>query len=77
MQYPLGKKIIHMISLHYLLLNEEKHAAQMLSPLLPGDTSPLWAGRGVGRGGPCGPLLHLGSIIKRQERHLSALQQDF
>lgn len=62
-----------MISLHYLLLNEEKHAAQMLSPLLPGDTSPLWD---LG-GGPRGPLLRLGSIIKRQEQHLSALVQDF
>lgn len=66
-----------MISLHYLLLNEEKHAAQMLSPLLPGDTSPLWdLGEGGGRG-PRGPLLRLGSIIKRQEQHLSALVQDF
>lgn len=41
MQYPLGRKIIHMIPLHYLSLNEEKYVAHTLSPLLPANTLPL------------------------------------
>lgn len=58
MQYPLGrKKIIHMISLHYLSLNEEKYAARMLSPLLAGDASPLRISGGSLQA-PAAPFLH-------------------
>lgn len=35
------EKIIHMIPLHYLWLNEEKYVPLTLSPLLPANILPL------------------------------------
>lgn len=35
------EKIIHMIPLHYLSLNEGKYVLHTLLPLLPADTLPL------------------------------------